>query len=158
MTDQVILLVEDNPDDETLMVRSLKKNRITNEVIVAHDGVEALDYLFGTGAYKGRDTSVMPAVVLLDLKLPKVDGMEVLQKIRSEKRTMRLPVVILTSSKEEYDVARGYQNGCNSYVRKPIDFNGFAAAVGQLGMYWLLLNEAPVFERGLSEHSISNIA
>jgi two-component system response regulator len=147
MVDKIILLVEDNPDDEVLMMRSLKKHRITNEVVVAHDGVEALDYLFAKGAYQGRDTSIMPALVLLDLKLPKIDGMEVLQKIRSEQSTMHLPVVILTSSKEEYDVARGYQKGCNSYVRKPIDFAAFAAAVGQLGMYWLLLNEAPILQR-----------
>jgi two-component system, response regulator len=147
MANKIILLVEDNPDDEVLMMRSLKKHRITNEVVVAHDGVEALDYLFAKGAHQGRDTNIMPALVLLDLKLPKIDGMEVLQKIRSEQSTMHLPVVILTSSKEEYDVARGYQKGCNSYVRKPIDFAAFAAAVGQLGMYWLLLNEAPILQR-----------
>lgn len=147
MVDKIILLVEDNPDDEVLMMRSLKKHRITNEVVVAHDGVEALDYLFAKGAYQGRDTSIMPALVLLDLKLPKIDGIEVLEKIRSEQSTMHLPVVILTSSKEEYDVARAYQKGCNSYVRKPIDFAAFAAAVGQLGMYWLLLNESPILQR-----------
>ena len=148
MADKIILLVEDNPDDEVLMVRAFKKNRITNEVIVAHDGVEALNYLFGEGAYQGRDTRIMPAVVLLDLKLPKIDGLEVLQRIRSEKSTMLLPVVILTSSKEECDVARGYQKGCNSCIRKPIDFNSFATSVGHLGMYWLLLNEPPVFPQG----------
>lgn len=144
MPDKIILLVEDNPDDEALMLRAFKKNRITNDVVVVHDGVEALDYLFGTGTYQGRDTTVMPTVVLLDLKLPKIDGLEVLHKIRSETSTMHLPVVILTSSKEEQDVMRGYEKGCNSYVRKPIDFNSFAESVGQLGMYWLLLNEPPV--------------
>jgi CheY-like chemotaxis protein len=144
MASKIILLAEDNPDDEALTIRALKKNRITNEVVVAHDGVEALDYLFGTGAHKGRDTRLQPALVLLDLKMPKIDGLEVLQKIRSEESTKYMPVVILTSSKEEYDVARGYQKGCNSYVRKPIDFNRFAEAVGQLGLYWLLLNEPPI--------------
>ena len=144
MGDKIILLVEDNPDDEALTLRAFTKNRITNEVVVAHDGVEALDYLFAQGAHIGRDTSVVPAVVLLDLKLPKIDGLEVLKRIRAEKSTMYLPVVILTSSKEEYDVEQGYQRGCNSYIRKPIDFNSFAVAMGHLGMYWLLLNEPPV--------------
>ncbi|HEY3198704.1 MAG TPA: response regulator [Nitrospirales bacterium] len=140
---KIILLVEDNPDDEALTIRALKKSRVTNEVVVVHDGVEALEYLFGTGAYRGRDISKMPALIMLDLKMPKIDGLEVLEKLRREESTKYLPVVILTSSKEEYDVARGYQKGCNSYVRKPIDFKHFSDAVGDLGMYWLLHNESP---------------
>ncbi len=143
MTDKVILLVEDNPDDEKLTVRALKKNNIVNEVAVARDGVEALDYLFGTGAYAGRDTSRLPAMVLLDLKLPKMDGQEVLRRIRADERTKRLLVVILTSSKEEQDLMNGYNGGANSYIRKPVDFTQFTEAVRQLGMYWLVLNETP---------------
>jgi two-component system, response regulator len=138
-----ILLVEDNPDDEALTLRALKKNNITNEVIVARDGAEALDYLFGTGKFAGRDVSVMPQVTLLDLKLPKVDGLEVLRRLRSDERTKLLPVVILTSSNEEQDRLRGYGFGANSYVRKPVDFDQFIEAVRQLGLYWLLLNERP---------------
>ncbi|MFA6469723.1 MAG: response regulator [Bacteroidota bacterium] len=143
MEDKIILLVEDNPDDIELTLRALKKNKIMNEVIVAHDGAEALDYLFGTGAYHNRNLAVMPTLILLDLKLPKVDGLEVLRNIRANKRTKLLPVVILTSSKEEQDVANGYSLGVNSYVRKPVDFNQFAEAVNNLGLYWLLLNERP---------------
>lgn len=143
MNDKFILLVEDNPDDEALTLRSLHKNNIMNEVIVARDGAEALDYLFATGTHAGRDTRRMPTVVLLDLKLPKVDGLEVLRRIRSDERTKLLPVVILTSSKEEQDVVNGYRLGTNSYIRKPVDFNQFVEAVGQLGLYWLLLNEPP---------------
>ncbi len=143
MGDKTILLVEDNPDDEALTLRALKKNNILNEVIVARDGAEALDYLFGTGAYAGRDTTVMPAVILLDLKLPKIDGLEVLRRLRADKRTRLLPVVILTSSKEEQDLINGYSLGANSYVRKPVDFVKFIEAVRQLGLYWLVLNEAP---------------
>ena len=153
MAAKIILLVEDNPDDEALTIRALKKNRVTNEVVVAHDGVEALEYLFGTGAYLGRDTSRMPALIMLDLKMPKIDGMEVLEKMRSHESTKYLPIVILTSSKEEYDVARGYEKGCNSYVRKPIDFKGFSEAVGELGMYWLLLNEAPPIKESSDKSS-----
>lgn len=143
MGDKTILLVEDNPDDEALTLRALKKNNILNEVIVARDGAEALDYLFGTGAYAGRDTTVMPAVILLDLKLPKIDGLEVLRRLRADKRTRLLPVVILTSSKEEQDLINGYSLGANSYVRKPVDFVKFVEAVRQLGLYWLVLNEPP---------------
>lgn len=141
--DKVILLVEDNPDDEALTLRALRKNNIFNEVVVAHDGVEALDYLFGSGAHQGRDTRVLPQVALLDLKLPKVDGLEVLRRLRADPRTKLLPIVILTSSNEEQDRATGYGLGANSYVRKPVDFGQFTEAVRQLGLYWLLLNEAP---------------
>ena len=143
MKEKIILLVEDSPDDEALTLRALKKNNIANEVVVAHDGVEALDYLFGTGSFKGRDVRVSPAVVLLDLKLPKLDGMEVLRRIRIDERTALLPVVILTSSKEEWDLINGYRFGCNSYIRKPVDFDQFAEAVRQMGLYWLVLNETP---------------
>ncbi len=141
MDTKVILLVEDNPDDAALTIRAFKKNKILNEVVIARDGVEALDYLFGTGAYAGRDTSVMPQLVLLDLKLPKVSGLEVLRRMRSVPITKLLPVVILTSSKEDQDRIHGYDLGCNSYVRKPVDFVQFNEAVQQLGMYWLVLNE-----------------
>jgi len=145
---RVILLVEDNQDDEELTLRALRKNRIKNEVVVAHDGVEALDYLFGTGAYAGRDLSHLPEVVLLDLKLPKVDGSEVLRRIREEPRTKLLPVVMLTSSVEEGDLARCYAGGVNSYVRKPVDFVEFMEVVKQLGMYWLVLNNPPPEKAG----------
>ncbi len=141
MLHTTILLVEDNPDDEALTLRAFKKNNIKNDVAVAHDGVEALDYLFGTGAYAGRDVNDTPAVVLLDIKLPKIDGLEVLRRLRAEERTRFTPVVILTSSKEEQDLVRGYSLGANSYVRKPVDFTQFMNAVHQLGMYWLVLNE-----------------
>ena len=141
--DKSILLAEDNPDDVVLTLRALKKNNILNEVIVARDGVEALDYLFGTGVYAGRNTDILPIVVLLDLKLPKMDGLEVLHRLRSDERTRLVPVVILTSSNEEKDLIRSYSFGANSYVRKPVDFNQFNDAVRQLGLYWLLLNEPP---------------
>lgn len=143
MDNRIILLVEDNPDDVELTLRALKKHNVTNEVVVARDGVEALDYLFGTGAYAGRDLNVMPTVILLDLKLPKMDGLEVLRRLRADDRTRLLPVVILTSSKEEQDIVNGYKLGANSYVRKPVDFTQFTEAVGQLRLYWLLLNEGP---------------
>jgi two-component system response regulator len=136
-----ILLVEDNPDDVELTLRALKKNNITNDVVVAKDGADALDYLDGAGAHKGRDTDDMPTVILLDLKLPKIDGIEVLRRIRSDGKKKFIPVVILTSSKEEKDLINGYKLGANSYIRKPVDFNQFVDAVRQLGMYWLLLNE-----------------
>ena len=142
MKNRAILLVEDNPRDEALTLRALKKNNIVNEVVVARDGVEALDYLFGTGGHAGRDLSAMPQLVLLDLKLPKIDGLQVLQKIRSDERTRRLPVVIFTSSNEEEDLIKSYNLGANSYVRKPVDFEQFLEATRQLGMYWLVLNEA----------------
>jgi len=143
MNDRTILLVEDNPDDEALTIRAFAKNHITNPVVVAHDGLEALDYLFATGAYAGRSVAERPSVVLLDLKLPKLDGLDVLKRIRADERTRLLPVVILTSSKEEQDIIDGYRFGCNSYVRKPVDFDRFLDAARQLGLYWLLLNEAP---------------
>jgi len=137
----MILLVEDNRDDEALTLRALKKNEIKNEVVVAHDGVEALDFLFGEGTYAGRDLTIMPHVTLLDLKLPRVDGLEVLRRMRSDDRTRLLPVVILTSSNEEGDRLAGYSLGANSYVRKPVDFTHFVEAVRQLGLYWLRLNQ-----------------
>jgi CheY-like chemotaxis protein len=142
-----ILLVEDNPDDEVLTLRALKKHNIQNQVVVARDGAEALDYLFGTGSYASRDTSLIPAVVLLDLKLPKLDGLEVLRRIRVDERTKLLPVVILTSSREEQDILRAYNFGANSYIRKPVDFAEFSAAVEQLGVYWLLSNQPPPARR-----------
>jgi two-component system response regulator len=143
MKDRIILLVEDNPDDVDLAIRALKKNNILNEVVVAGDGAEALDYLFGIGKYEGRDMGIMPEVILLDLKLPKIDGLEVLKHLRADERTRLLPVVILTSSREEQDVINGYRFGANSYIRKPVDFDQFTEAVRQLGMYWLVLNELP---------------
>lgn len=138
-----ILLVEDNPDDEELTKRAIRKNNILNELVVVRDGAEALDFLFGTGTYAGCGPSDLPTVVLLDLKLPKVDGLEVLRRIREDARTALVPVVILTSSKEEQDIATGYKLRCNSYIRKPVDFVQFSDAVQNLGLYWLLLNEPP---------------
>lgn len=143
MKENVILLVEDNPDDEALTIRALKKNDIVNDVIVARDGVEALDYLFGSGAYDGRDTNLQPQLILLDLKLPKVGGLEVLQQLRADERTKYVPVVILTSSKEQRDIIACFDNGANSYIRKPVDFEQFLSAVKQIGRYWLLLNIGP---------------
>jgi CheY-like chemotaxis protein len=143
MKDKIILLVEDNPDDELLTMRALRKNNVLNKVVVARDGVEALDYLFGTGRYSGRDTAVMPQLILLDLKLPKIDGLEVLKRLRADERTRLLPVVILTSSREEQDMLDGYGFGANSYVRKPVNFEQFVQAIEQLKLYWLILNEAP---------------
>jgi two-component system response regulator len=138
---KVILLVEDNPDDEELTRVAFQESHIANELMVTRDGAEALDWLFGTGPFKGRDMGVMPSVILLDLKLPKVDGLQVLQRLRSDERTRRIPVVILTSSKEQEDVVRSYDLGANSYVRKPVDFTQFLDAAQQLGLYWLVLNE-----------------
>lgn len=143
MGDRAILLVEDNPDDEALTLRALRKNNIGNPVVVARNGAEALDYLFAQGAYSGRDPKDVPQVVLLDLKLPKIDGLEVLKRIRADERLRALPVVVLTSSKEEQDLMNGYKFGCNSYVRKPVNFDQFLEAARQLGLYWLLLNEVP---------------
>jgi two-component system response regulator len=143
MSDKIILLVEDNPDDADLTLRALKQHNIVNEVVLARDGAEALDYLFATGAYAGRDTRQMPQLVLLDLKLSKVDGLEVLRRLRADDRTRFLPVVVLTSSKEEQDVIAAYHNQANSYIRKPVDFVQFAEAMRLLGLYWLVLNESP---------------
>jgi CheY-like chemotaxis protein len=137
----VILLVEDSPQDEALTIRALKRQHITNNVVVAHDGAEALDYLYGEGAYADRDTNVMPAVVLLDLKMPKLDGLDVLRRIRADKRTRFLPVVVLTSSVEQRDLVESYGLGANSYIRKPVDFEQFSEAVRQLGLYWVVMNE-----------------
>lgn len=142
MKDKVILMVEDNPRDEALTVRALRKSNIVNEVVVARDGVEALDYLFGTGVYEGRDTSIVPQLILLDLKLPRMDGLQVLRSLRADDRTKRLPVVVFTSSSEEEDMIKSYDLGANSYVRKPVDFEQFSEATRQLGMYWLILNQA----------------
>src|SRR6266851_8174044 len=135
MPNNIILLVEDNPDDEALTLRALKKKNIANEVVVARDGAEALDYLFAKGAFKDRDKSILPAVILLDLKLPKIDGLEVLKEIRADIRTKFLAVVVLTSSKEEQDLSISYSHGCNSYIRKPVDFDSFAEAIAHLGLY-----------------------
>lgn len=143
MEERVILLVEDNPDDVALTIRAFQKNKITNRVVVAEDGVEALDYIFNRGKHKDKDIDETPALVLLDLKLPKLDGFEVLKTIRENESTKFLPVVILTSSKEEQDIIKGYKNGANSYIRKPVDFEKFFEAVQTLGVYWLILNEPP---------------
>ncbi len=143
ITHRTILLVEDNPDDEELTLRALSRNNISNEVVVVRDGQEAVDWLEGTGPHAGRDVSEIPALVLLDLKLPKIDGLDVLRRLRANPRTALVPVVILTSSKEDRDRASGYQSGANSYVQKPVDFTSFVDAVRQLGMYWLMLNEPP---------------
>ena len=140
-TEKKILLVEDNPDDELLTLMAFKDNNITNEVVIARDGEQALNYLFGTRDDESQGLSILPQVVLLDLKLPKVDGLEVLHQIRANERTKLLPVVILTSSKEEMDIIKSYQLGANSYVRKPVDFEQFSEAIKQLGLYWLVLNE-----------------
>jgi two-component system response regulator len=147
MEDKVILLVEDNADDEKLTLRALRKNNISNEVVVARDGAEALDYLFATGPHLGRNLNIMPQVILLDLKLPKLDGLEVLRRMRADDRTKLLPVVILTSSNEEKDRIDGYGLGANSFVRKPVDFNQFSEAARQLGLYWLVLNQPPPTRR-----------
>jgi two-component system response regulator len=144
MRKKYILLVEDNPDDEELTIRALRKNNLVNDVEVVRDGVEALDFLFAEGEYAGRDGSEIPEVVLLDLKLPKLNGLEVLERIRADARTRLLPVVVLTSSSEEEDIIASFALGANSYVRKPVNFTSFSEAVQQLGLYWLLLNESPL--------------
>ena len=143
MADKMILLVEDNPDDEALTLRALKKNNIGNKVFVVRDRAEALDFLFCTGTYAERDPREVPEMILLDLKLPKVDGLEVLRRLRADERTRLLAIVILTSSNEEQDLIDGYKKGANSYIRKPVDFNQFVEAVRQLSLYWLVLNEPP---------------
>jgi two-component system, response regulator len=143
MKGRAILLVEDNPSDIKLTKRALERNQITNELIVAEDGGEALDYLFGAGKHADRDVREIPAVVLLDLKLPRIDGLEVLNKIRANELTRLIPVVVLTSSDQEEDIVTSYKLGANSYIRKPVDFEQFAEAVRTLGLYWLLLNEPP---------------
>lgn len=147
MNSKCILLVEDNPSDIALTQRALAKSHVANELVISEDGQEALDYLFGAGEHAGQETRELPAVVLLDLKLPRVDGLEVLRRIRADARTKRLPVVILTTSREERDVAESYDRGANSYIRKPVDFTQFADAIRQLGLYWLVLNEAPPVKR-----------
>ena len=141
MTNKVILLVEDNPDDEKLTLRAFRKKNVLNDVVVARDGVEALDYLFATGPHAGRDAANTPSVILLDLKLPRLDGLEVLRRVRSDSRTRHVPVVVLTSSKEEQDLVASYDLGANSYIRKPVDFEKFIEAAGTIGLYWLLWNE-----------------
>ena len=145
-----LLLVEDNPTDEKLTLRAFKKANIANEIVIARDGVEALDYLFGTGTFAGRDTTIQPMVVLLDLKLPRIDGLEVLRRIRADERTRLVPVVILTASREDEDLLKGYSLGANAYVRKPVDFSEFAAAAKTVGLFWLLLNERPPARGGTS--------
>ena len=145
--EKIIMLVEDNPDDEELTLRALRQANIANEVFVARDGTEALDFLFGTGRHAGLATPPMPAVVLLDLKLPKLNGIDVLQRMRADPRTRLIPVVVLTSSSEDEDMLKSYQSGANSYVRKPVEFSSFANAVTQLGMYWMLLNQGPPLNR-----------
>lgn len=143
MKGKPILLAEDNPDDQQLALRAFKKSNLSNEIILVKDGVEALDYLLGTGPYAGAEPPCLPAVVLLDIKMPRKDGLEVLLEIRKNERTKFLPVVLLTSSKEEQDIIKGYELGVNSYVRKPVDFNEFLQAIQNLGLYWLILNEVP---------------
>lgn len=143
MKDKVILLVEDNADDVKLTLRAFKKKNVRNPVVVARDGLEAVEYLFGTGAHAGRDACDVPTVILLDLKLPKLDGLEVLKRVRADSRTKRLPVVVLTSSKEDQDLMTSYDLGVNSYIRKPVDFEKFVEVAGSLALYWLLSNEPP---------------
>ena len=143
MIEKTILLVEDNEHDEELVLRALRKNNISNETVVARDGAEALDFLFATGKYAGRNPADLPTIVLLDIKLPKIDGLEVLRRIRADERTKLVPIVILTSSKEDKDRLAGYAHGANSFVRKPIEFVEFSEAIRQLGLYWLILNEPP---------------
>jgi len=149
-SERPILLVEDNPDDEALTLRAFSKNKISNPVVVARDGVEAIDYLFGSGTHEGRDTALMPALILLDLKLPRIDGLEVLRRIRADGHASLLPVVVLTTSRELQDIQEAYRLGANSYIRKPIDFERFIEAVGRIGVYWLSLNEPAESDDGRS--------
>lgn len=144
MTRRLVLLVEDNPDDEALTLRALRKANVANDINVVRDGREALDFLFCEGQYADRDPSAVPGLILLDLKLPKLNGIEVLQRMRADSRTQLVPVVILTSSSQDEDIVQSYQSGANSYVRKPVDFSDFADAVANLGLYWMILNEGPV--------------
>jgi len=148
MKSKAILLVEDNPDDQLLTLRALQKNNILNDVVVAEDGVEALDYLFGRGSHAGRDTSALPQLVLLDLNLPRLSGLDVLRAVRADENTKFLPIVVLTSSREDEDLLRSYSLGANSYVRKPVDFEQFSEAVRTLGLFWLILNQTPPPRRG----------
>lgn len=141
---ETILLVEDNPDDVELLLRALRKNNIANDITITSDGAEALDYLFAQGKFSSRNANETPRIILLDLKLPKLNGLQVLERIRADERTALTPVIILTSSKEEQDLISGYKSGANSYVRKPVDFNEFVDAVRQIGLYWLLINENPI--------------
>jgi len=143
MKQGMIVIVEDNPDDEELMLIAFKRHKLANEIVVLRDGVEAVDFMLGTGAYEGRDISAQPQVILLDLKLPKLNGLDVLKRLRADARTAVIPVVVLTTSKEEGDMLASYKLGANSFVTKPVDFNKFAEAVKQLGLYWLLLNQTP---------------
>lgn len=143
MSEKMIMVVEDNPDDEELTLRALRQGKVANDIVVTRDGSEALEFLFGTGKYASRDTKKLPAVILLDLKLPKLSGLEVLERLRADPRTKLIPVVVLTSSSEDEDMLRSYRSGANSYVRKPVEFGAFASAVGQLGIYWMLLNQPP---------------
>ncbi|HEY6561344.1 MAG TPA: response regulator [Polyangiaceae bacterium] len=145
---KVLLLVEDNASDEKLTIRAFNKSNVVNEIVVVRDGEEALEYLFGTGRYDGRDVIDLPAVVLLDLKLPRIDGLEVLRRVRADERTKLVPVIILTSSKEDEDRTRGYSLGANAYVRKPVAFSEFTEAIRTLGLFWLVLNEPPPVSRG----------
>jgi CheY-like chemotaxis protein len=143
MKQGTIVIVEDNPDDEALMLRAFKQHKLTNEIVVLRDGVEAIEYLLGTGAHAGRDTALMPQIILLDLKLPKLNGLDVLKRLRADPRTKIVPIVVLTTSKEEGDMVASYNLGANSYVVKPVDFTKFVESVKQLGLYWLLLNQTP---------------
>lgn len=155
--DETILLVEDNPDDVELTMRAFRKNNIANNMVVARDGVEALDYLFCQGDYAGRDIKDRPRLILLDLKLPKLDGLQVLERLRADEHTKLVPVVILTSSKEEHDLVSGYRSGANSYVRKPVDFNKFVEAVRQIGLYWLLINESVPMDRSIGHYKTTTV-